>query len=530
MSAGTRPIAPPPALVEPAAPPAPRAGLRGWLALAALMLPVLLISVDNTVLSFALPQITEQLRPSAAQQLWIVDAYSLVLAALLVPMGSLGDRIGRRRLLLIGASGFALVSLGAAFAPDATTLIAARAVLGLFGATLMPATMSLLRTIFLDPGQRRLAIAVWAAGFAGGAALGPLLGGVLLEHFWWGSVFLLALPMLLPMLLLVPLLVPESRDPRPGRLDLWGILLTLAAMGAFAGGVKTLAEGALALGSGLVAAGVALACLFVRRQLRRPDPMLDMALFRHRGFSTAVLVNILSVIGFVGFVFVRSQQLQLVLGLDPIAAGLVLLPGLAVMVLAGLLVVPVARRIGPHATIPVSLLFSLAAYLMLAVTPADAGPGFVALAFALLGLGIGAAETVSNDLILATAPPAKAGAAAAVSETAYEVGALLGTTLIGGALAMIYRSALLVPQGLSAPAEAQARETLAGAIALAQELPAAQGAALRDAAAAAFDAGMSVSAWAGLALMLGAILLAAIALRPRPAGGAARQGRARSRG
>ena len=199
---------------------APRVGARGWAALVVLMLPVLLVSVDNTVLSFALPEISIALAPTGAEQLWIIDVYPLVLAGLLVTMGTLGDRFGRRRMLLIGASGFAAVSALAAFAPTAGLLIAARALLGLFGAMLMPSTLSLLRSIFQNRDQRRLAIAVWASAFSAGSALGPIVGGFLLEHFDWGSVFLIAVPVLIPLLIAAPLLVPESRDPNPGRIDI----------------------------------------------------------------------------------------------------------------------------------------------------------------------------------------------------------------------------------------------------------------------------------------------------------------------
>ncbi|MFP5251622.1 MAG: MFS transporter, partial [Actinomycetes bacterium] len=220
---------------------APRAGAREWVALAVLMLPVLLVSIDNTVLAFALPQISLALEPDAAQQLWMVDAYALVLAGLLVAMGSLGDRFGRRRMLLIGATGFAVVSVLAGFAPTASALIAARAALGLFGAMLMPSTLSLLRSTFPHRDQRRLAIAVWAAGFSAGSALGPIVGGALLEHFAWGSVFLIAVPVLIPLLIGAPLLVPESRDPNPGRIDAISILLSMAAMITVVYAIKSLA-------------------------------------------------------------------------------------------------------------------------------------------------------------------------------------------------------------------------------------------------------------------------------------------------
>jgi DHA2 family multidrug resistance protein-like MFS transporter len=220
---------------------APTAAKLRWWALAVLMLPVLLVAVDNTVLSFAIPMISEALRPTGVELLWIVDVYPLVLAGLLIPMGSLGDRFGRRRLLLVGATGFAVVSAVAAFAPTAGALIAARAAMGFFGAMLMPATLSLIRNIFVDPQERRLAIAVWAAGFSGGAALGPLVGGFLLEHFWWGSVFLLAVPVLLPLLIAGLLVLPESKDPNPGRVDVLSTILILVTMVALVWGIKSIA-------------------------------------------------------------------------------------------------------------------------------------------------------------------------------------------------------------------------------------------------------------------------------------------------
>jgi MFS transporter, DHA2 family, multidrug resistance protein len=217
----------------------PRAGRREWFGLAVLFLPTLLVAVDNTVLSFALPAISAALAPGATELLWIVDVYPLALAGLLVTMGTLGDRIGRRRLLLIGVAGFGAVSAAAAFATDAAHLVAARALLGVFGAMLMPSTLALLRTLFVDRTQRRLALAIWATGFAAGAALGPVLGGVLLEHAWWGSVFLVNVPVMVALLVLAPLLLQESRAAVAGRLDLLGLVLSMITMVAFVLGVKT---------------------------------------------------------------------------------------------------------------------------------------------------------------------------------------------------------------------------------------------------------------------------------------------------
>jgi DHA2 family multidrug resistance protein-like MFS transporter len=490
-----------------------RVGWRGWAALVVLMLPVLLVSVDNTVLSFALPAIALELEPTSAQQLWIIDAYPLVLAGLLVTMGTLGDRFGRRRMLLIGATGFAAVSALAAFAPSAAWLIAARAAMGVFGAMLMPSTLSLLRSIFTDRDQRRLAIAVWASMFSAGAALGPIVGGILLEHFSWGSVFLMAVPVLIPLLVLAPLLVPESRDSRPGRIDPLSIALSMATMIPIVYGIKELAVHGFGLTTWLpVLVGVGFGILFVRRQLRAATPMLDMRLLRQGTFSGALLVNLLSVIALVGFLFFVAQHLQLIVGLSPMQAGLALVPGLAAMIVAGLVVVPIAKKWPARVVVPAALVFSLAGYLAVAFAT---GPGSVTaliLAFVAVGTGIGAAETVSNELALASAPPAKAGAASAVSETAYELGAVLGTTVLGGILTALYRAELVVPDGVGGPAEAAARETLAGAVHVADGIAGPVGDALRQAAASAFDAGVTVTALIGAGLVVLAGIIAASSL------------------
>ncbi|WP_431866101.1 MFS transporter [Microbacterium paraoxydans] len=497
---------------------APRVGARGWAALVVLMLPVLLVSVDNTVLSFALPEISISLAPSGAEQLWIIDVYPLVLAGLLVTMGTLGDRFGRRRLLLIGATGFAVVSALAAFAPTAGLLIAARALLGFFGAMLMPSTLSLLRSIFQNRDQRRMAIAVWASAFSAGSALGPIVGGFLLEHFAWGSVFLIAVPVLIPLLIAAPLLVPESRDPNPGRIDPLSIALSMAAMIPVVYAIKSFAvDGPSLYAGGWALLGLVMGALFVRRQLRADTPMLDMALFRRGSFSGAILVNLLSVVALVGFLYFVSQHLQLVLGLSPMVAGLALVPGMAAMIVAGLTVVPISRRVPPHVLIPAALVFSVAGYLIVAFTTHAHGVAPLILAFVVLGIGIGAAETISNELILSSAPAAKAGAASAVSETAYELGAVLGTAILGGIITAFYRGALVLPEGLPAEVARAAQETLAGAYTAAHELPAALGDALWQAAADAFGSGVTVTSLIGSGLVVVAAVIAAVTLRKAPA-------------
>ncbi|MET3510632.1 MFS transporter [Plantibacter flavus] len=499
---------------EPTAVAAPRAGRRAWFALAVLMLPVLLVSVDNTVLNFALPAISSALTPTGTQLLWIVDVYPLVLAGLLVSMGSLGDRIGRRRLLLIGSVGFGVVSVAAAFAPSAELLIAARAALGFFGAMLMPSTLSLLRNIFLDRDQRRFAIAVWASGFAAGSALGPIVGGVILEHFAWGAVFLLAVPVLLPLVVLAPFLIPESKDPNPGRIDVPSILLILLTMTPLVFSIKHLAEAGfdvLTIVSMVV--GVVSGVLFIRRQLRLEHPLLDLSLFRRASFSGAVVINLLSVTALVGGLFFVSQHLQLVLGLQPLDAGLVLLPGLIVMIIAGLVIVPISKRVRPGIVVPIALVVSAVGYASIAITGGDVSALGIGLAFVALGLGIGSAETVSNELVIASAPPEKAGAASGVSETAYELGAVLGTATLGTVLTASYRSSVVLPDGLTAAQQQAAGETLGGAANVAAQLPGDLAGALMDSARHAFDSGVGVAAWIGVGLIVAAMLVAAIGLR-----------------
>ncbi|GAA3935928.1 MFS transporter [Pseudoclavibacter caeni] len=489
---------------------------RAWVALAVLMLPVLLVSIDATVLSLALPHIARSLHPDAAQQLWILDAYSVVLAGLLVTMGGLGDRIGRRRLLLVGAVGFAACSVASAFAPSAGWLIALRAATGVFGATLMPATLALIRDLFPDRERRRVAVAVWAACFSAGTAAGPLVGGLLLERLPWGSVFLIAVPMLVPLLALAPLLVPESRDPRPGPVDVPGMLASMATLGGFVLGVKELAAGGAVVPAVAAIATSGLAgWWFVRRMRRATRPLLDLALLHDPRFAGSVVINLLSVTALVGFLYFASQHLQLVLGLDALDAALVLLPGILLSIVAGLAIVRPAATRSVRGLMAGALLCSAAAYALVAVAGAGSGWTLTAVAFCLLGAGVGAADTMSNDLILSAAPPERAGAASAISETAYEVGAVLGTALLGGLLTAHHRIALVVPDGVPADAAARARETLAGAGEAALGLPPETGAALWEAATNAFEGGVVVTASIGAALMATA---AAIAWRVLPDG------------
>ena len=488
--------------------------VSAWFALAVLMLPVLLISIDNTVLAFALPAIAEQFRPSATTQLWIVDIYSLVLATMLVAMGSLGDRVGRRRLLMIGATGFAAVSAAAAFAPSAAALAGARGLLGVFGAMLMPPTLSLIRNIFADDSARRLAIAIWASCFTAGSALGPIVGGALLEHFHWGSVFLVAVPLLLPLLILLPRLVPESRDPNPGPLDLASIALSFAALLPLVWAIKAVAhDGPSATAAAALAGSLIAGVTFVRRQHRSATPMLDMALFRYGPFSTSILANFLSIVGLIGFLFFTSQHLQLVLGLSPLTAGLITLPGAVVSMLGGIYVVRLARRFSPQSLIVTGLILVSAGYLLIILFRHNLTAAAVVVSFVVLELGVGMSQTISNDTIVASVPPAKSGAASAVSETAYELGAVVGTATLGTIFSAFYRARVTLPGGLTPDQAADAHESIGGAIAVARDLPPALSSQLVESARAAFDSGIAPTATIAAVLTLIAAVVVARSFR-----------------
>ncbi|MFF5987264.1 MFS transporter [Prauserella flavalba] len=473
-----------------------KAGRRDWLALAVLVLPVLLISVDMTVLGFALPYLSEDLGPSGAEQLWIVDIYSFVLAGLLVLMGTLGDRIGRRKLLLAGAAAFGAASVLAAFASSPGMLIAARALLGVGGATLMPSTLSLIRSIFADPAQRRLAIAVWGSGFSGGMALGPVIGGWLLEHFWWGSVFLINVPVMLVLLVAGPFLLPEARDPSPGRFDPLSALLSLAAILPIVYGIKRFAEyGAEPLAALSALAGIALGVVFVRRQRALPDPMLDLSLFRDRAFSASVLTNMLGVFALVGLLFLVPQYLQLVLGMRPMTAALWLLPTTAAGVAGSFAAARLSRRFPVPWLIGGGLLVAAVGFAVLVTIGVDSGLAMLVTGMALVGFGVPLSETLTNDLIITAAPPERAGAASAISETGFELGGALGTAVLGSVATAVYRA------GVPAEAGEAARETLGGAVATAAQLPPEQSAALLASAKEAFVQGVQVSAVVGAALL-----------------------------
>ncbi|GGP48754.1 MFS transporter [Streptomyces melanogenes] len=484
-----------------------------WLALAVLVLAVLLVAVDATVLGLATPFLSEDLKPSGPQLLWIGDVYSFVIAGLLVSMGSLGDRIGRKRLLLCGAVAFGAVSVLNAYASSPEMMILARALLGVAGATLMPSTLALIRNIFHDPRERSLAVGIWGAAASAGAAVGPVVGGFLLENFWWGSVFLINLPVMAVLVLVGIKLLPESRDPNPGPWDLVSVLLSLVGMVAIVYAVKEAAVN----GFGLEIAGVALVGVlaliwFVRRQLTLDSPLLDMRLFHHKGFSGAVLADLLTILGLSGLVFFLSQFLQLVQVRSPLEAGLIELPAAVGAVGAGLAAGYVARRASVRSAVAVGLAAVGAALAACMAITADTGVVALGIALFVGGLGAGLAFTVTADVILSSVPKEQAGAASAVSETAYELGAALGIALLGSVVTGIYRG-FTAPADLPAGVSAEAHDSLGGAVEAATRLPAEQAAPMLSAARDAFTDGFQTAAAVGSAVLFATAAAAWFLLR-----------------
>jgi DHA2 family multidrug resistance protein-like MFS transporter len=472
--------------------------------------------MDLTVLNLAVPALSADLRPSSVQLLWIVDIYGFMLAGSLLTMGALGDRIGRRRLLLAGSAAFGAASVLAAFSTSAEMLIAARALLGVAGATLAPSTLSLIRNMFLDPKQRTVAIAVWITSFSAGGALGPPLGGVLLKWFWWGSVFLLAVPVMAVLLAVGPKLLPEFRDPAPGRLDLRSAVLSLVAVLAVIYGVKQLAQDGPAPVPVLsVLAGLAVGVLFVRRQHTLPDPLLDLRLFRVPAFSAALATYTLGILVVFGAEFFLVQYLQLVLGLSALQAGLWSMPSGLGFVVGSMLAPVLARRAHPASVITGGLALAAVGFGLLTQLDATAGLAVLVAGTVVFSVGIGPAATLATDLVVGAAPSERAGAAAAISETGAELGGALGIAIMGVIGSAVYRGQVAdaVPAGVPREAAMAARDTLGGALGAVGQLPERLGGPLLDAAREAFTQGLHVVAGISAAVAIGGAILAAVLLR-----------------
>ena len=496
--------------------PPPKAGRREWIGLGVLSLACLLYVMDLTVLHLAVPAISADLQPSSAQLLWIIDIYGFLVAGSLVTMGTLGDRIGRRRLLMIGAVAFGLVSLLAAFSVSAEMLIVSRALLGIAGATLAPSTLSLIFHMFQDPKQRTAAIGVWIGSFSAGSAIGPVLGGVMLEFFWWGSVFLLALPVMIALLVLGPRVLPEYRDPDAGRLDLLSAAMSVASVLAVIYGLKEIAQGGIGLAPVLfILGGLAIAVVWVRRQQRLADPMIDVALFRIRSFNAALAVNFLAIFVAVGYFLFVAQYLQLVEGLSPLEAGLWSLPSAFGFIVGSQLAPRVVQYVRTGYLIGGGLALGAVGLVLLTQVGPTGGLFMLVAASVVISLGLAPVFGLTTELIVGSAPPERAGAASGISETGAELGGALGIAILGSIGVAIYRGEVAdrLPASVPADAEAVARDTLGSAVEVAGQLPVQVGAAVLDTAREAFVHGMQLTSGIAAAVAVGIAILAVVMLR-----------------
>ncbi len=497
-----------------------RAGAREWAGLALLALPTILLGLDLTLLHLALPALAADLKPTSTQALWIVDAYGFMIAGFLITMGTLGDRIGRRKLLMLGAAAFGVASILSAYSTSATMLIVARAALGVAGATLMPPTLALISNMFLNPHQRGLAIGVWATMFALGMAAGPIVGGILLERYWWGAAFLVALPIVGLLLIVAPLLLPEYHAPQSDRLDMTSVALSLAGLLPIVYGIKQIAKDGLGLGAMLgLTVGLVASLLFIRRQRRLRSPLIDLDLFSDRAFSTALLILLIGLTAVGGTMLLVTQYLQLVVGLSPFSAGLKMGPSALAMLVAGITAPLIARRFGPGPVIAAALALSVVGYLLLAQL--DAAPHGVALvtaAFALVYLGLGTIAALGTDLVVSAAPAEKAGSASALSEVVQELGLAVGIATLGSLTTAVYRAEMAGQTGLADDIADRVSDSLAGAAAVATALPAG----MLDQAQTAYMTGFNVAAAVCAVAIAIMATLAAVALRKPGAGKAAK--------
>jgi DHA2 family multidrug resistance protein-like MFS transporter len=496
--------------------PAPRrASRREWIGLGVIALPCLLYSMDLTVLDLAVPRLSAELHPSSAQLLWIVDIYGFILAGMLIPMGALGDRIGRRRLLLIGATAFGLASIGAALTQSASMLILARAVLGVAGATLAPSTLSLIRNLFLDPHERTRAIGLWITSYSVGGAIGPLVGGLLLDHFSWRSAFLIGVPIMVLLLVIGPILLPEFRDPNARRIDVLSTVMSITAVLLVIYGVKQIAlANAHVLAFAAIVLGLVIGVAFVRRQRVLTEPVIDPSLFANRALSVSLLSYGTATLAGFGIYLVLVQYLQLVQELSPFAAGLTTLPVFMGFTGGAMLTPVLTKHTRPVVLMVGGLVISAIGFAIFGFATPTTPLTVLLVASGLYALGLSPVTTLATDLIVGAAPPERAGSAAALSETGSELGGALGVALLGSAGSAYYRAAMThaLPSGLSADAFERARNTLGGAMAVAKQIGGATGERIDTAARIAFTHSFNLTSWLCAAVLLATALLLYVAL------------------
>ena len=498
---------------------APSYPLRWW-GVAVLALAVVILAIDMTVLNFALPAISRDLDPSGTQLLWIVDVYAFVIATLLITMGTLGDRIGRRKLLMWGIAGFGAASLLAAYSVSPVMLIVARALQGVAGATLMPSTLSLIKAMFPDKNELPRAIAVWISCYSLGAIIGPVLGGWLLEHFHWGSVFIINVPVAVAVIVGGLLVLPESKATAPGRFDIAGAVLSMVALFGVVGALKAATAGlawwipALLATAALLAAGALVAHLN-----NAPHPLVDVRLLRDRAYAVSVVINAMSSFLLVGAMFYLTQYLQVVLGISPVHAGLLLMPGMVASMAATMITGEMVGRFSARPLLLIAITLAAAGLAMHVVEASGAWPAvssgtgaqvWFAASFILLGVGSGMIDPVTNTIILGSAPPEQSGAASALSETGYELGGAFGAAILGSVLVGVYsRELSTVDLPLDAAQSAELSDNVNSAHVLAESLPADLAASVIDVADTAFTSGMG---WAS-AVAVGCCIATAVAVR-----------------
>ncbi|MBS1661949.1 MAG: MFS transporter [Bacteroidetes bacterium] len=443
-----------------------KAGRREWIGLAVLALPALLVSMDTTVMYLAVPALSAALKPNSVELLWISDSFGFLEAGFLITMGTLGDRVGRRRLLLVGGVAFAIASVIAAFAPSALLLILSRGLLGIAGATLLPSTLSIIRHLFHDERQRTVAFGIYTTCFSAGTMLGPLVGGILLGHFWWGAVFLIPVPLMLILLALGAKLLPEFREEKPAPMDLISTALLVASVLSCIYGIKQISAGGVEMLSAVfILMGLVLGGVFVSRQRTERYPLINLHLFRSLRFNVALTALLFSLFAWAGMYLFVGQYLQLVLGLDPVKAGLLTMPGAAGGLLFCMSTPVIVRWVRRGLLMAIGLLIMVVGLGLLSVIGLHGLPELIA-AEVLLSGGCGVVVTIGIDMVVAAAPPENAGAAAGISETSTTLGGALGIALLGSIWTASYRSRMdfAVPPGIPAELKEAARNTLGEAL------------------------------------------------------------------
>ncbi len=500
---------------------ATKAQRREWIGLAVLTLPALLTALDIGALFLALPHLTTDLGASSTAQLWITDIYGFMIAGFLITMGTLGDRIGRRKLLLIGAAAFGVMSVLAAYSTSPEMLIVTRALLGIAGATLMPSTFALISNMFRDPKQMGMAISIVVTALMTGAAMGPVVGGILLESFWWGAAFLLGVPAMIVLLIAGPAVLPEYKAPNAGRLDPLSVVLSLVAILPIIYGLKELVVHGFTNWAGPVVAlviGSVFAVIFVRRQLSLESPLLNLNLFRNRLFTVTVTSLVFTSIGLAGTFLLVSQYVQSALGLSPSQTGIWLAPaGLGIAV--GTFGAPIfLKYMSMRTAIVGGLVIAVLGFVLITSAVSTGALGLVAVGLAIIHFGAGPLVALGTGIVIGSAPMEQAGSAASVSETSNYFGTTMGMALMGMIGAAIYRTQMAdaIPSGLNGEQAQTARETLAGATTVAEQLSPALGDELLRRASEAFSSGMTVAA------VLGGVIFAVVAVtnllahRPAP--------------